>query len=237
MRHFWFVRWDLLGQAAREQETLPLPAANAVVERHSSFVYGPHTRRFVKRLEGSGAAFGVLFHSTGLSAFWKRPMHELTDARRPFAEVFGRDAVELRTLGIDGADDADLVSVYERFLLALRPTRAREAELVRQWVECVEREPTITGAERLAHSVGVTLRTLQRGFRRHVGVGPKHVIRRYRLLEAAGRIVRGEVLDQTRLALELGYSDQSHFIRDFTSMIGTSPGLYAAAQRPRSSQT
>src|SRR5690606_29820555 len=101
-------------------------------------------------------------------------------------------------------------------LLGLRPTTDPNAELVREWVDRVEHDPTLTRAEALADLAGVSLRALQRGFREHVGLTPKQLIRRYRLLEAAGQIVRGEALDQVRLALDLGYSDQSHFIRDFT---------------------
>ncbi len=34
------------------------------------------------------------------------------------------------------------------------------------------------------------------------------------------------LLDFTSLALELGYSDQSHFIRDFKVMVGMTPAKY-----------
>lgn len=233
VRHFWFVSWDLRGRPARDQATLPLPAVNAVVELDGSFVYGPQTRRFVKRLEGAGAAFGALFHATGFRGWWRHPLRRLVDDRRSFQVVFGADADEVRELAARGVDDASIVSAYERFLLGLRPTTDPNAELVREWVDRVEHDPTLTRAEALADLAGVSLRALQRGFREHVGLTPKQLIRRYRLLEAAGQIVRGEALDQVRLALDLGYSDQSHFIRDFTSTIGQSPGRYAAAQRPR----
>jgi AraC-like DNA-binding protein len=40
-----------------------------------------------------------------------------------------------------------------------------------------------------------------------------------------------ESLDQAALALELGYSDQAHFVRDFKSIIGLSPAAYARSAR------
>lgn len=36
------------------------------------------------------------------------------------------------------------------------------------------------------------------------------------------------------LALDLGYADQAHFIRDFKKLVGSSPAEYARAYRGRS---
>ncbi len=69
-------------------------------------------------------------------------------------------------------------------------------------------------------------RTLERLFSRYVGISPSWVIRRYRLYEAADRLDRSEIVDWPRLAADLGYYDQAHFIKDFKKMIGVSPGEY-----------
>jgi AraC-like DNA-binding protein len=47
--------------------------------------------------------------------------------------------------------------------------------------------------------------------------------------EAAERIAAGEAPDGATLALDLGYFDQSHFIRDFTAQIGVAPSVYERA--------
>jgi hypothetical protein len=58
-------------------------------------------------------------------------------------------------------------------------------------------------------------RSLQRLFRRYVGVSPKWVLRRYQLHEAAERIAEGRDGGAAATAPELGYFDQAHFVRDF----------------------
>lgn len=73
----------------------------------------------------------------------------------------------------------------------------------------------------------VSKRTLQRIFSQYVGVGPKWVIKRYRLHEAADQLAGGNVVDWPRLALDLGYFDQAHFIKDFKAMVGRTPTEYA----------
>ena len=67
-------------------------------------------------------------------------------------------------------------------------------------------------------------------FNQYVGVGPKWVINRYRMHEALERMEQDDALEWTRLALELGYFDQAHFIRDFKALIGRSPREFALAE-------
>jgi AraC-like DNA-binding protein len=44
----------------------------------------------------------------------------------------------------------------------------------------------------------------------------------------------GDVVDWSSLALDLGYFDQAHFIRDFKALVGRTPGDYGVggARRP-----
>jgi len=64
-------------------------------------------------------------------------------------------------------------------------------------------------------------------------------IQRYRVVEAAERLVADVSNDFARLALDLGYADQAHFIRDFRKLVGCPPAGYArtisAAPAPRGS--
>jgi AraC-like DNA-binding protein len=53
-------------------------------------------------------------------------------------------------------------------------------------------------------------------------------LRRVRLHEAAERIAEEPEVDWAPLALDLGYFDQAHFIKDFKAVVGRSPAEYAA---------
>lgn len=72
-------------------------------------------------------------------------------------------------------------------------------------------------------------RTTQRVFRRYVGVPVKWVLCRYRLQQAALGIESRRDVDFADLAVRLGWYDQAHFINDFRSMLGSTPGEYASA--------
>lgn len=64
-------------------------------------------------------------------------------------------------------------------------------------------------------------------FAEHVGIGPKWVIRRYRLHEVTERMAAGADLDWAALAAELGYADQAHLARDFKALFGEPLTHYA----------
>jgi len=91
-------------------------------------------------------------------------------------------------------------------------------------------DPGLTRADDLAREFGLGIRRLQRLFAEYVGVGPKWVIRRYRLHEAAAAAAGGAGPDWVGLAADLGYSDQAHLVRDFSAMVGVPPARYARAQ-------
>ena len=70
------------------------------------------------------------------------------------------------------------------------------------------------------------VRALQRLFADYVGVGPKWVIQRFRILEAAAAALSDAPVDWAGLAQELGFSDQAHLTRVFSQVVGTPPAAY-----------
>src|SRR4051794_33247267 len=224
-RH-WVVRWDLGDRPPYRQELVTHPCVNLVFEPSGAGVFGVHRRRDSRMLSGSGWAVGVKFRPGGFSGFLRRPVHEITDRALALPDVFGTAGDALAREAAVRPDPADKVALAEAFLRARLPPPDPEVEVVQAVVaDMLEVDPGATVAA-IARRHAVSTRTLQRLFRRHVGVGPKWVLRRYRLQEAAEQVAAGERSDWTRLALDLGYFDHAHFIRDFPAVVGRSPAEY-----------
>jgi transcriptional regulator GlxA family with amidase domain len=94
-------------------------------------------------------------------------------------------------------------------------------------VERAEADTTLVRAEQLADLAGVSLRTLQRRFHAYVGIGPKWVVQRFRLLDVTAAAHGQDDVDWAGLAARHGYTDQSHLIRAFTQLVGHPPATYA----------
>ncbi|HXV94799.1 MAG TPA: helix-turn-helix domain-containing protein, partial [Pseudonocardia sp.] len=189
--------------------------------------------RFTYSLRGSGRVFGVKFRPGAFLPFLARPVASITGVVLPAEQLWGPAATSLAE-AMDAARGAEeLIRLAEGFLLARRPEPDPQVELVGRIVAALLHDRTIRRVEEVERRFGIRARTLQRIFARYVGVSPKWVLNRYRLHEAAAALAREQHRPWAQVATELGYFDQSHFIRDFTAAIGMTPVAYAQACRRR----
>jgi AraC-like DNA-binding protein len=227
VEHYWAVQWDLRGTPPHEVETLPHPSVHLVFERGGNGrIAGVAKGRFTTRLEGSGGVFAAKFRPGGFRPFTRTPISTYTDRTVTLGSVWGSagDGLERTVLALN--DDDERMQVVEAFLRARLPEQDELVTQVAAIVELIAADRTILAVDDVARRFGLNLRALQRLFAEYVGVNPKWVIQRYRLHEAAEQLARGPI-NQAALALELGYADQAHFVKDFKATVGTSPAAYA----------
>lgn len=172
--------------------------------------------------------FGAKFKPGGFYPFVQWPLSRLTDDSIGLRELFGVQGQALEKKILARRDEEELVEVAETFLCEQSPERDDTVELIGRVVDCIINNPEITRVDDVVSRLGLSKRTLQRIFERYVGVSPKWVIRRYRLHEAADRLAGGEAVNLPETALDLGYFDQAHFIKDFKKIVGTTPAKYAS---------
>ncbi|GAA4233442.1 AraC-like DNA-binding protein [Streptosporangium album] len=226
VEHHWIIRWDL--EEPYEQRVVSHPSVNLVFQERGSQVAGVITGDYLETLTGAGVVVATRFHPGGFRPFVGAPVSTITDRSVPVAEIFGAPA-DVTARAVLAASDAEAVALLDALLLLRLPPRDPVAEHVSALVAWIAEHPGITRVDDLAALHGTTVRTLQRLFDEYVGVPPKWVIRRYRIHEAAERATTAT--DWSRLAYDLGYSDQSHFTRDFTSVVGVPPTAYARTVR------
>lgn len=82
----------------------------------------------------------------------------------------------------------------------------------------------------LGRRVGINTNKLNRGFRQVYGTTVHALLRRERLARAR-LLLEEERLSITEISHQLGFSDASHFVREFARQYGTTPGRLARALR------
>jgi AraC-like DNA-binding protein len=224
--HFWSVEWSLPPGAHHDQAVVSHPCGHLTVEDDGDWLHGVVTRRFEVRLVGAGRAVGANLRPGALSALTELPPARFADRRLPLAEALPHvpDPAKVRAAESQDAGMDRLEDWFRR----LGPTRRRGAELVDEAVDLIVARTDLTRVDALAAELGVTVRTLQRRFDRHLGIGPKWVLRRCRIQDALGVIEEGGEVDWAALAVELGFADQSHFTNAFTALVGVPPGAYSS---------
>ncbi len=231
VEHYWIIRWDIRGQPPYRQETLPYPNVHLVFERGNSRIVGVMTGKFGYLLKDKGQVFGIKFRPGAFYPFVETDVAAFTDKSLALSEVFGAEIDALVEPMLTLEDDAALVTLAEDFLRDRLPDTDGTVGLIDALVECIRLDRAITKVDDLVARTGINKRTLQRLFHQYVGVSPKWVIQRFRLHEATEHLDEDTAVAGARLAAELGYFDQAHFIKDFKGLVGRSPAEYAKQHR------
>lgn len=230
VEHYWAIRYDLHAEPPYTQTVLSYPNVHLVFEHDDggrrALLYGIPKRPFVRELSGAGRVLGVKFHAGGFYPFWQQDVSLLTGATIAASEVFGTDVDGWTDAVLDAGDDAAMAKQAEIALSKLLPGRDAQAELAAHIVREAMNDRSIIKVEQMSERAGLSIRQLQRLFGKYIGVTPKWVIKRFRLQEAAERLERVESAQWAELAVQLGYFDQAHFIKDFKSVLGQSPVAY-----------
>jgi AraC-like DNA-binding protein len=224
----WTLQWDL-GEAAYLQRVLPDPCVQIVVEPDGVHVMGVVMGAFAVTLTGKRFVLGMKFRPGGFRPYLREPISTLTDRTVPLSKIFP-DANEplLMKLAVE-ADGLAIMQILEALLSGAAPAADVQLQQVHLITDRMAADSTMLSVEHAARVFGLSNRSLQRLFKTYVGVGPKWMLRRYRIQEAAARLETGDVVTWSELALGLGYADQSHFINDFRRLVGRSPASYAKA--------
>lgn len=227
--HYFIARWDFQGQGVQVvSEVLSEPVIYLLFKLGESSVVGITTDKRNLQLKGKGTYAVVRFKPGGFYAFWKRSLAELTGKTLPITESFPTaDNTFVKTLL--AGDDRTIIRHIEALLLTAKPVASSKVELVNEIAKKIEADPHFHTAQEVARQCNMSERTLQHMFKTYIGVSAKWVIMRARFLDALRHAHQTEKPNWTKIAAELGYSTQSHFINEFKRIMGQSPAQYVKA--------
>lgn len=232
IERYWRVQWSMENAQTHQQATAPHPCVNLSIEGPQAMLVGIFDQRFERTLSGQGDVFGVKFKPGAFYLFHPVNASSLVGKIEPAEHVFAdiNLLVEQVNHHKQLQDKAIACDVY--FSNRVHPTQPEYA-LVQRALETIITSPTMCTVTQLAQHLHITPRSLQRLFKKWVGVSPKWVICRYRVQGAIDAITDTPP-NWTELAIQMGYYDQSHFINDFKSMVGMTPQQYNAQLRAKS---
>lgn len=233
VEHLWSVDWDLRGEPPLENAVITFPAMHVTREwgsdapRHghplpSTLVQGVVEEVFTTTIAERGTVVGARFRPGGFAARFGRDAASYTGRSVPVDdELFGTP--------IDFDDDRDAVrATLDAAIAAGDPRPDSTYDALTQLLDRVRDDDRLHRVEQVMALSPWSARTTQRVFRRYVGVPVKWVLCRYRLQHAAFALEADPATEAAELAVRLGWYDQAHFINDFRSMLGCTPGEYVA---------
>lgn len=171
----------------------------------------------------------VAFKRGGGHPFYPFPMTEITDWVVDADAIFGNRFRRLRDHILHAASIETMFALVEQFLLQCG-SDALHAETASRCIDFalsnIVRQPDAAGLQALSDTIGYSQKHFIDLFKRRVGVPPKQYLKIMRFQKAIREIERGRSVDWNRIARESGFYDQAHFIHDFRSFSGFTPGEY-----------
>jgi AraC-like DNA-binding protein len=192
------------------------------VGQPSMIFAGQLTSRLLLRPTGQVAVLGVRFHPHGVSGILPMPQDDLVGLTLDVGSLSGRLARDLALVECSTGLSRAAADVQRVLVRWLQPGRLDAR--VRFAVETIERTRGLISVEALAHAGNMTRRHLERRFLEDVGTTPKRLARITRFQHALRILNRLDSRNPgVETAARCGYSDQSHFIREFRQLAGCSP--------------
>jgi AraC-like DNA-binding protein len=172
---------------------------------------------------------GVAFRPGGLIPFFGVPAYELRDAGIPLNLLWGRRASDLREQLLAAPTPFEKLDALERAMAEMwRPIDLHPA--VSFALQAFTHRPHDARISEVTGMSNLSAKRFIERFKAAVGLTPKHYCRILRFQHPLSQVDAGRRVDWTRIALDCGYFDQAHFIRDFRSFAGITPTGYREGQ-------
>ncbi len=167
----------------------------------------------------------IQFKTKGAYPFIKIPINELNDKVIPAEEIFGNEILALRTRILKGKDSATKFAVVQKWLLDRFEAQLSPPTEIIAILEQMQSKP-VSDSKDIITSYANSQKHLIHQFKKYFGLTPKVFHRVFRFNQILKQIQNKEPLKWTDIAYEFGYSDQSHFIKEFKEFSGFNPQEY-----------
>lgn len=197
-----------------------------------AFVAGVHTRTALSHSIGTQAGIHVFLPLATVRRLLGVPMDELADQVVPLDALLGRSARDLGDALGEARNAETRADILDRTLeTALAGALPFDKRLTHA-LALLRGRPDRDIAQ-IADDVGWSRKHMAARVRDAIGVGPRSFRRllRFQTLTALIEAATGRP-DWAALALEAGYFDQSHMIREFSEFSGLTPSIYLARALP-----
>jgi AraC-like DNA-binding protein len=225
--------WTRVGREGAETRVIPDGAVDIIFDlaapslSSAAFVVGTMTVPRVVRAPRTCDYVAVRFRPGGAQPLFGHSMRELSDHRADLRSIWSFQVASEWTECLKQVSVSSRVQVLERLLSGRISGAASPDPRVRYAVLRIQRSRGSIPAERLSSILGLTRQHLTRLFDCHVGIGVKIFSRITRLRYAVHSLERVSSescrVDWARIAVDSGYFDQAHFVRDFRTLTGLTP--------------
>jgi AraC-like DNA-binding protein len=217
---------------SEERFILPEEGQTALVfrchpQKYGAFLVGtPTSRRKVEYLL-PGCDYFIVFFYFGMNyAFYPIYGTELTDKYFPLDEITSGGSQSITERIVLATTFQERIHIFEQYIEERMPTLTEIPARLPFIIATIRNNAGVKTNEELTCNCLYTDRHIRRLFQKYVGIPPRlfsNIIRHYKTVR---KLTIKPYLDMSGLAMEFGYYDQSHFIKEFRRFQGSTPSQY-----------
>lgn len=228
--HFWCSRWDnsirqsLNYHATANTNTEAVFAFGLLKQPVFTTLLGHTTHYRCIEAVGLSEMFGVSLHSHAIPYFFGVSADDLCGQLIDLGEIISSDAevIALRLANCNSIHGR--VALMRGYLMSRFDTRQKTDPAILNAIKKIRASCGQVNIANMAKEALLSEKQFERRFRNFSGFNPKLYSRILRF--ECSLVPYGYKTGFTRKALDLGYYDQAHFIKDFKAFSGFSPGAY-----------
>ncbi len=191
----------------------------------ASFIIPVHSQAYTIEVPGAGWALGVHFYPGKFHDFfgWPQDLFPEDETVQPGETDYRKAFLELEEKVFEARSPAEIFARIDSFLLGHFYRASAFCPVIDYAIKLIRRSGGAISMRELMDGTCLSERHFRRLFREHTGLPAHSFLRIYRFYQVFWRLQSGHFLSLTKLAHDVGYFDQAHFIRDFRFFTGQSP--------------
>ncbi|HEX5154587.1 MAG TPA: helix-turn-helix domain-containing protein [Parafilimonas sp.] len=189
----------------------------------SCTLMGAQITPFKLLAEESHTAVSIIFQPGGLNRFLNIPITEIFDNGYSAREVIGREIEELLDKSHDSTSFNELDSIVQSYFLR-KLSQVKEPSPIDYALRQLLTNYN-TSLDKIAGMACMSIRNFERKCKERLGMPAKMYARIARFNKAYKMLETRPIVSWTDLTYELGYYDQTHFIKDFKEFARLTPTL------------
>ena len=194
-----------------------------------SIIGGARSRFYVREMAAPSCSVGAVLRASVAYLLFGVGADELAGRHTSLTDLWGGSARSLRERLLETPTADERLAVFESALAARLP----QVRLMHPAIAAALHDMhSIESVEAAVRRGGISHRHFIELFRRSIGLTPKSYMRVARFQYALQYFERDHPMSLAQIAAQAGYSDQSHFNRDFLEFSGVTPAAYQQI-RPR----